>query len=99
MMDRDAMLKFLEDTAQYFENRPTNGEDRAHWANVYNAENCRKIATFVKERENGNGNIPTGSDGRSELRSTTSGVVDTGHLAGGEEPADFDPWGLPNWGG
>lgn len=35
-------IKFLEEAAKYFEHRPTNGEDRAHWANVYNAENCRK---------------------------------------------------------
>lgn len=35
-------IKFLEEAAEYFEHRPTNGEDRAHWANVYNAENCRK---------------------------------------------------------
>lgn len=38
---------FLEEAARYFENRPTNGEDRAHWANVQNAENCRKVAAHV----------------------------------------------------
>ena len=35
---------FLRDAAKYFDNQPTNGEDRAHWANVYNAMNCRRIA-------------------------------------------------------
>lgn len=38
------LVKFLEETAQYFESRPDGGEDRAHWANIYNAENCRKAA-------------------------------------------------------
>ena len=42
-------IDFLEEAARYFETRPTKGEDRTHWANVYNAENCRKIAaTLVK---------------------------------------------------
>lgn len=40
-------VKFLEDSARYFERRPTNGEDRAHWANVYNAQNCRNIAALI----------------------------------------------------
>jgi hypothetical protein len=40
--DRDAA--FLIEAARYFEERPTGGEDRAHWSNVYNAENCRRIA-------------------------------------------------------
>ena len=35
---------FLLEAARYFRKRPTNGEDRAHWANVYNAENCEKMA-------------------------------------------------------
>ena len=35
---------FLLKAAQYFRKRPTGGEDRAHWANVYNAENCEKMA-------------------------------------------------------
>lgn len=34
-------VAFLEEAARYFENRPTGGEDRAHWANVFNAKNCR----------------------------------------------------------
>lgn len=46
MTKRDA-IAFLHETAGYFERRPTNGEDAAHWANVYNAENCRKIAAIL----------------------------------------------------
>jgi hypothetical protein len=40
-------VKFLHNAAKYFENRPTNGEDRTHWSNVQNAENCRKIANII----------------------------------------------------
>lgn len=47
-MTHDDAIKFLKETAKYFENRFTNGEDQAHWANVYNAENCHKI---IKELE------------------------------------------------
>ena len=43
----DAML-FLEWAAQYFERRPTGGEDRAHWSNAHNAENCRRIAKLIE---------------------------------------------------
>ena len=46
-MDALEMQKFLEEAAKYFESRHTNGEDRAHWSNVYNAENCRKIASCL----------------------------------------------------
>ena len=41
-------VKFLADAAVYFENRATGGEDRAHWANVYNAENCRMVADLLR---------------------------------------------------
>ena len=41
---QDSDVAFLEDAAVYFENRSTGGEDRAHWANGYNAANCRRIA-------------------------------------------------------
>lgn len=44
---REAAIEFLTEAANYFENRPTYGEDRAHWSNVYNADNCRKIATML----------------------------------------------------
>lgn len=40
-------IKFLEDAAKYFENKTTDGEDKAHWANVFNAENCRKAAQAI----------------------------------------------------
>jgi hypothetical protein len=35
---------FLRSAAEYFRKRDTRGEDRAHWANVFNAENCDKAA-------------------------------------------------------
>lgn len=38
---------FLREAARYFEARPTGGEDAAHWSNVYNAKNCRDIATIL----------------------------------------------------
>ncbi|MEM9999970.1 MAG: Lar family restriction alleviation protein [Pseudomonadota bacterium] len=49
----DWAIKWLETAADYFEIRPTDGEDMAHWANVYNAENARKIATLLSTRADG----------------------------------------------
>jgi hypothetical protein len=40
-------LAFLEAAASHFEHLPTGGEDRGHWANVYNAKNCREIAVLI----------------------------------------------------
>ena len=45
----DWMQKFLHNAAKYFENRPTDGEDTAYWANTYNAEKCRKIADEIEK--------------------------------------------------
>jgi hypothetical protein len=42
-------ISWLEAAARYFEKRDTKGEDRAHWSNVYNAQNCRNIADLIKE--------------------------------------------------
>ncbi len=39
---------FCDEVARYFEKRDTGGEDKAHWANVYNAENARKAATLLR---------------------------------------------------
>lgn len=47
-MTPDSAIAFLEESARYFEKRPTGGEDAAHWSNVMNAENCRKIAAMLK---------------------------------------------------
>lgn len=41
--------KFLEEAAKYFESRDTHGEDKAHWSNVYNAENCRKVSQLIQD--------------------------------------------------
>lgn len=44
----ESAVKFLREAAQYFANRPTGGEDVAHWANVYNSETCGKIADLLE---------------------------------------------------
>lgn len=49
--DTPAITKWLLDCAEYFERRDTGGEDRAHWANVYNAENARKAAAALTASE------------------------------------------------
>lgn len=41
-------VEFLEESARYFERRPTAGEDAAHWSNVQNARNCRQIADMIR---------------------------------------------------
>lgn len=46
--DVAALVKFQQESAAYFEARDTGGEDRAHWANVFNAENCRKTADTIE---------------------------------------------------
>lgn len=46
---KEQAILFLEDVEKYFLNRPTNGEDRAYWANVYNAENCRNIIDLINK--------------------------------------------------
>lgn len=45
-------IRFLNEASEYFEHRPTNGEDRAYWANVYNAENCRKVIEEILRLRN-----------------------------------------------
>lgn len=40
-------IAFLTVCAEYFERRPTGGEDAAHWSNVSNGAMCRKIATML----------------------------------------------------
>lgn len=40
----DAEIAWLREAARYFAARDTKGEDSAHWANVYNAENASKLA-------------------------------------------------------
>ena len=47
----DAAVRFLQEAADYFSNRPINGEDMTHLANVYNAENCRKAANRLTALE------------------------------------------------
>jgi hypothetical protein len=49
-----AAINWLHEAAAYFERRPTGGEDAAHWSNVYNAENCRRIARLIAGKEDQN---------------------------------------------
>lgn len=42
-----AAIAYLKDAASYFSNRDTKGEDSAFWANIQNAENCRRIARLI----------------------------------------------------
>jgi hypothetical protein len=44
----EAMARWLDEAARYFEHRPTHGEDSAHWANVYNATNARAIGARLR---------------------------------------------------
>jgi hypothetical protein len=55
--DPEWMQIFLRRAATYFENRPTDGEDRAYWSNVYNAENCRKIADEIERLRKDNNKL------------------------------------------
>lgn len=45
----DEAKVFLNEAAKYFANRPTDGEDSAYWANVYNSENCKKIVELIEK--------------------------------------------------
>lgn len=51
MSDISSITKWLLECANYFEDRPTGGEDQAHWANVWNAENARKAAAALTAAE------------------------------------------------
>lgn len=43
----DDAIQFLDGAANYFANRPTEGEDRAYWANVANSERCKAIRDWL----------------------------------------------------
>lgn len=47
-MTKEQAIAWLEEAAKYFANRPTSGEDMAHWSNVYNNENALKIAEILR---------------------------------------------------
>ena len=76
--DPEWMHKFLHNAAIYFESRPTNGEDTAYWANVYNAEKCIKIAdeitrlsARVTELEEALGTLEKGASYTAKLGAVT----------------------------
>lgn len=43
----EADIAWLNEAELYFTNRPTNGEDSAHWSNVMNAKNAAKLAVTL----------------------------------------------------
>ena len=51
LISAKAAVQYLKDAASYFANRDTNGEDSAFWANIQNAENCRRIARLIEAQE------------------------------------------------
>jgi uncharacterized small protein (DUF1192 family) len=51
MSDLVEQAAFLREAASYFEKRDTHGEDKAHWANVFNAKNCREIADAIEAKD------------------------------------------------
>jgi|LakMenE01Jun11ns_1017448.scaffolds.fasta_scaffold9815087_3 hypothetical protein len=48
-MTTDEAIKWLEEAPRYFRNLSAVGEDRVHWANIYNSDNCLKIAELIKD--------------------------------------------------
>lgn len=50
---QDWAIEFMNEAATYFENRATGGEDKAFWSNVYNAENCRRVAGLLSALSKG----------------------------------------------
>jgi|GEM_PF-1018687 len=58
----DAEVAWLHEAARYFSARDTKGEDRAHWANVYNAENANKLADRLAELSSSHCQLPPAPD-------------------------------------
>lgn len=52
--DFKAEIAWLREAAKYFLKRPTNGEDQAHWANVYNSQIANALADRLSNMETGN---------------------------------------------
>jgi hypothetical protein len=46
-LDAQYAIDWLAEAARYFTNRPTNGEDSAHWSNVANAERASQIGALI----------------------------------------------------
>lgn len=49
LKDIETDIIFLQLAADYFLRRDTHGEDRAHWANVYNSQHCLDIVKHLKQ--------------------------------------------------
>jgi hypothetical protein len=48
LISEEAATDFLTASARYFAARDTKGEDANFWANVQNAENCRRIIRLIE---------------------------------------------------
>jgi hypothetical protein len=44
-------IKWITEDGRYFAKRDTKGEDMAFWSNVYNSENCEKIANLLRSAD------------------------------------------------
>lgn len=49
--DFKAEIAWLKEAAKYFLKRPTNGEDQAHWSNVYNSQIANAMADRLSAME------------------------------------------------
>lgn len=63
----DDEIAWLREAARYFSARDTKGEDRAHWANVYNAENARKLADRLAELSSNPCQLEAPAEGAGEM--------------------------------
>lgn len=50
-LSSEEAISWLKSCGEYFHYKDAGGEDRAHWANVYNAESCLKIAATIASRD------------------------------------------------
>jgi DNA-binding MurR/RpiR family transcriptional regulator len=50
----ESLANFADSLAEHFEREAADAkEDSEHWANVFNAEQCHKIAALLRSRERG----------------------------------------------
>ena len=71
----DDEIAWLREAARYFSARDTKGEDRAHWANVYNAENARKLADRLAELSSNPCQLEAPAEGAGEDELTLRGLA------------------------
>lgn len=81
-IETSASINFLKKAAKWFRQRPTDGEDTRHWANIFNAENCDKAAALIDSQHS------TMEELRKALEESVS-------LMGATLDADFAFWSAP----